>query len=206
MLCLGMQAQTYSFEEQKTLLGYMRAGSNVSLTDNPEQQFAFSYLPGGGDKVYAEGVYFSFSSNEQSFKDFMSKDVKEVYSIKIVLDDGSTISHSYDVVQLNNGSWSSAPIEASFTEKDFGVACMFPLIKSNESKFTFTNRTKPKDVMKWNDIFKINLIYHDIKSIDIVARSSNAGSDKKDRHEFHYDITKSTKYIFKNLIYDYKFQ
>ena len=204
MFCINIKAQTYNFENEKSYLGYIRQGEEVCLTDNPNQKFSFSYLPGGGDKPYAQGIYFFFASNEKEFTDYMNAEGKEVYTITITLDDDKEISHSYDVVQHKNGSWGSAPIEATFTDQGFGVACMFPLIKYGTSTFTFTNKTKPKHVMEWNNYFKFALTYHDIKSIEVVALCDNPESDKKDRYVFHYDITKPTTYIFKSLMYDFE--
>lgn len=199
----ALHAQTYKFEEQKSYLGYMRIGEEVALNENDSQLFSFNYLPSGGDKPYAQAVYFYFSSKEENFTNFLNRTGKKIYSIKVVMDDGTIISHSYDVAELRPGTFGRAPIEGTFTDTGFGVACAFPMIKLNGLSFTFTRKTKLKEVMEWNDMFKIWLLYHDIKSIEVVASCENSETNKSDRIEFKFDLTKPTAYIFKSLIYDY---
>lgn len=203
ILCLGVQAQKYGFVEEKTYLGYMRIGEEISLNANKLQRFSFSYLPGGGDKPYAQAVSFCFSSDEEEFINFLHKKNKEIYSIKVIMDDESIISHSYDVAEIRPGTYGSVPIESSFTDRGFSIACAFPSIRLNDLSFTFNRKTKVKDVIEWNNRFKIWLFCYNIKSIEIVASSSNPDTNKIERTEFKYEFTKPTTYIFKSLIYDY---
>lgn len=203
-ICIEIKSQTYNIEEQKSYLGYIRIGEEVVLNENKYQLFSFNYLPGGGDKPYAQAVCFYFSSQEEDFVNFLRRKGKEIYSIKVIMDDGTIISHSYDVAEIRPGTFGRAPIEGTFTDKGFGVACALPMIKLNNRSFTFTSKTKVNEVMEWNGIFKIRFLCRNIKSIEIVASSINPETSKKERKEFNFEFTKPTTYIFKSLIYDYK--
>lgn len=198
MLGLNVQAQVYSFETQKTYQGNVRMGDEICLTDNPNQNFSFGYLPKVGN-TYLSILMFMLSSTDEEINKFLVKDQREIHSLAVKLTNGK-------IIELKDDHWDDkTPLSVVFVNGGGMIISMgFIDTELNGQSITITNKTKEKEKIKWINQIKTELIQNDISTIEIKATYKEADNNSILNKVFHYDITSPTTYIFKSLMYDEK--